>query len=892
MDLSRSRTLASSSFAGSQRTVMFRSLPLTPRMPSRFLRSASIGSRSSIVPSGVSNVNSFEVPATAAGVVVAPAASTTMGLARYVTFSPRISAAAWFTAVNIFWYSPQRQMFPARASVICGVVGLGTARSSATVDMMNPRVQMPHWNPPSSQNARCTGCSPATPGPFASEATVSIFWPRPSRALRTVQPFTALPSTSTPHAPHCARSQPRFEFVRPSWKFIVSQRLSRLSTMTSRFTPSMSSETRRIVAGSGPPIVADVVVVVVGASALVTTTAPPSTTPAVAAPAPMIPTNEVGVRALAMVLRCASSDPWSVFGDGALVQLARQSQRTGAAAISRGGDLRQDRERDLRGSASAEVEADRRVHLAQALFGDAFVAQHPLDEDRLASAAEQTDVARLGADGRAKRVRVELVAARRDDDERVPADLHRLERLDHVGVHHLDAVGEPLARRELAAVLDDGDLVVEQRGHARDRETDVAAADDDEARLREHRLDEQLVRIVERHRARGPLTERIRRGGRRALDGPPAGRRREDVAEQLAIADAQRTLARFDPDPHRPAADEPRVPRQLLGELVLAERRLARADDAARLVERVTLDAPAAERAREAAEVVDDHLRADDLGRGPDRAHDGADRVAAAFTLELRHALVDLPHSTIVDARVQPYAPAVALAIRLIGRPSVAASGAAREIPGHKPWGLLAYLLLAPAAPTRRGVSELLWSDAEDPLAALRWSLHQVRRGIGPDANVTERDGRLSLELGDVSIDAHLVLRGDLTPEQVEAIGQCELLEGLFFDDAPAFEQWLTLERQRVGSALRDALRWAATTLARSQPSRALRLIQRVIALDPTDDAVHELAVDIHVSRGDRAGAERYLDSIARTYRAELGIEPPTAIRDRKSTRLNSSHVA
>ncbi|HEX9436579.1 MAG TPA: tetratricopeptide repeat protein [Candidatus Limnocylindria bacterium] len=221
----------------------------------------------------------------------------------------------------------------------------------------------------------------------------------------------------------------------------------------------------------------------------------------------------------------------------------------------------------------------------------------------------------------------------------------------------------------------------------------------------------------------------------------------------------------------------------------------------------------------------------------------------------------------------------MALAIRLIGRPSVAASGAAREIPGHKPWGLLAYLLLAPAAPTRRGVSELLWSDAEDPLAALRWSLHQVRRGIGPDANVTERDGRLSLELGDVSIDAHLVLRGDLTPEQVEAIGQGELLEGLFFDDAPAFEQWLTLERQRVGSALRDALRWAATTLARSQPSRALRLIQRVIALDPTDDAVHELAVDIHVSRGDRAGAERYLDSIARTYRAELGIEPPTAIR-------------
>src|SRR2546428_13005641 len=103
------------------------------------------------------------------------------------------------------------------------------------------------------------------------------------RALSTVQPFTALPSTVTAHAPHWARSQPRFEFESPSWKFIVSQRLSRLSTMTSRLTPSMSRVTRRIV---GPSCVAVVVVVVgVGMNALAVTSAPPSTAPAAAAPA-------------------------------------------------------------------------------------------------------------------------------------------------------------------------------------------------------------------------------------------------------------------------------------------------------------------------------------------------------------------------------------------------------------------------------------------------------------------------------------------------------------------------------------------------------------------------------------------------------------------------------
>src|SRR2546422_839457 len=51
--------------------------------------------------------------------------------------------------------------------------------------------------------------------------------------------------------------------------------------------PSMSSVTRRIVAGTGPPCVtAAVVVVVVGEIAFVATAAPPRTTPAVAAPAP------------------------------------------------------------------------------------------------------------------------------------------------------------------------------------------------------------------------------------------------------------------------------------------------------------------------------------------------------------------------------------------------------------------------------------------------------------------------------------------------------------------------------------------------------------------------------------------------------------------------------
>src|SRR5713226_4053506 len=127
-----------------------------------------------MVANGCAKSKAFEAVGAVAGAAAGACTPTTIGLARYVTFSPASSAAAVFTEVNTFAYSPQRQMLPDRPSAICASVGFGTAARSATVDMMKPRVQMPHWNPPFNQNERCTGWSPSMPGAFARPATVVI----------------------------------------------------------------------------------------------------------------------------------------------------------------------------------------------------------------------------------------------------------------------------------------------------------------------------------------------------------------------------------------------------------------------------------------------------------------------------------------------------------------------------------------------------------------------------------------------------------------------------------------------------------------------------------------------------------------------------------------------
>ena len=80
-------------------TVTARSLPLTAKMPSRFFSDCSNGSKSSMVPIGTANWNSFDVPAALGAASLTPVALTTMGDARCVTCSPRSSAAATLTDV-------------------------------------------------------------------------------------------------------------------------------------------------------------------------------------------------------------------------------------------------------------------------------------------------------------------------------------------------------------------------------------------------------------------------------------------------------------------------------------------------------------------------------------------------------------------------------------------------------------------------------------------------------------------------------------------------------------------------------------------------------------------------------------------------------------------------
>src|SRR2546430_17233681 len=106
----------------------------------------------------------------------------------------------------------------------------------------------------------------------------------------------------------------------------------------------------------------------------------------------------------------------------------------------------------------------------------------------------------------------------------------------------------------------------------------------------------------------------------------------------------------------------------------------------------------------------------------------------------------------------------MSLRVRLLGRPGLEHDGTSRRLEGHKPWALLTYLLLEPHAPTRRELADLLWSEADDPLGAVRWSLSQGRKAINPPAEIGERDGRIKIGAQVLAVAAGALLRGEWDP--------------------------------------------------------------------------------------------------------------------------------
>ena len=198
---------------------------------------------------------------------------------------------------------------------------------------------------------------------------------------------------------------------------------------------------------------------------------------------------------------------------------------------------------------------------------------------------------------------------------------------------------------------------------------------------------------------------------------------------------------------------------------------------------------------------------------------------------------------------------------------------------GHKAWGLLTYLLRSRVPPSRERVASLLFSEADDPLGALRWTLSALRRRLGEEAELGGDPLRLALPPG-TYVDVDVLSRGSwMEAIALPGLGH-GLLEGLAFRSSPGFEMWLESERRHVAGTTSAVLHEAALALlARGEAAGAAHHAAELVGLNPYEENAHVLLVRCLRVAGDPEAAARHVEACTELFRREVGIEPTAALR-------------
>lgn len=227
--------------------------------------------------------------------------------------------------------------------------------------------------------------------------------------------------------------------------------------------------------------------------------------------------------------------------------------------------------------------------------------------------------------------------------------------------------------------------------------------------------------------------------------------------------------------------------------------------------------------------------------------------------------------------------PLVCLAV-LGGCEAQLPSGRPVALPTRKAQALLAYLALVPGqAHPRERLVALLWGDADDQHA--RQSLRQALAAIRQAAPVLAQEGLVveadTIEIvdGAVEVDARLfeALAQASTPDALEraaALYRGDVLEGLAVRE-PGFDEWLAGERRRLREVVVGVFaRLTAQQMEARRLPQALETAQRLLRMDPLQEATHRTLMRLYLLLGHRGAALRQYRACADILRQEFRSRP------------------
>ncbi len=230
------------------------------------------------------------------------------------------------------------------------------------------------------------------------------------------------------------------------------------------------------------------------------------------------------------------------------------------------------------------------------------------------------------------------------------------------------------------------------------------------------------------------------------------------------------------------------------------------------------------------------------------------------------------------------------LELALLGQPRLTIDGHELTTPiGDKPLAVLAYLALETPPPiAREKLAGVFWQDKTEEAARyrLRNTLWNLRRDLGQE-HIGADDLNCWLAQ-DLKVDAvtlrsrakTIKIQSPVTQRLAELTMLADLyrgdfLEGINVREAPAFDEWLLVERERLQLIYLDVM-WhlAQAQQAAGETAEAVQTLKRLIQIDPLHERSYRALMNLHAKAGDRAAALRVYDQCVHTLAAELAIEP------------------
>lgn len=205
-------------------------------------------------------------------------------------------------------------------------------------------------------------------------------------------------------------------------------------------------------------------------------------------------------------------------------------------------------------------------------------------------------------------------------------------------------------------------------------------------------------------------------------------------------------------------------------------------------------------------------------------------------------------------------------------------------IPTRKAQALLAYLARHPGQHySRDKLASLLWEGSGEvqARASLRQALAALRRTLpladedlasGSRDSVTLNPDCAAVDAVEFESLADSDETGDL--ERAAALYQGELLEA-FNPKAPAFEDWLMAERQRLREQAIDAMsRLLDAHIAAGATERAIVMGVRLLSLDPLQESVHRALMQLYARQGRSGSALKQFRVCRNMLQQQLGVRP------------------